>query len=94
MRHELPDKLFEGGSGWVIQSVPSRASFRRQPLSGQKNLHSSVVASNSYAQKRQDFFNLSPRHQRLRAGQAGSGKVFYDVPLFDVNCSGVKILSK
>ena len=38
-RRELPDKVMEGDSGWVLQGVLSRASFRRQPLSGQKNIH-------------------------------------------------------
>ena len=33
---ELPDTVTEGDSGWVLQGVLSRASFRRQPLSGQK----------------------------------------------------------
>ena len=35
-RRELPDKIMEGDSGWVLQGVLSRASFRRQPLSGQE----------------------------------------------------------
>ena len=35
-RRELPDKVMEGDSGWVLQGVLSRAPFRRQPLSGQK----------------------------------------------------------
>ena len=35
-RRELPDEVTEGDSGWVLQGVLSRASFRRQPLSGQK----------------------------------------------------------
>ena len=43
VRRVLPDKVMEGESGWVLQGVPSRASFRRQPLSGQKT-YSSVVA--------------------------------------------------
>ena len=38
-RRELPDKVMEGDSGWVLQGVLSRATFRRQPLSGQKNIH-------------------------------------------------------
>ena len=33
-RHDLPDKVREGGSGWAIQGVLSLASFRRRPLSG------------------------------------------------------------
>ena len=32
----LPDKVVEGDSGWVLQGVLSRASFRRQPSSDQK----------------------------------------------------------
>ena len=43
-RRALPHKVMERDSGWVLQGVLSRASFRRQPLSGQKNIHSSVVA--------------------------------------------------
>ena len=35
-RRELPDKVMEGGQGWVMQGVFSRASFRRPPLSCQK----------------------------------------------------------
>ena len=37
MRRVLPDKVVEGGSCWVIQGVLSSASFRRQPLSGQRS---------------------------------------------------------
>ena len=37
IRRELPDKVVEGDSGWVIQGVLSLASFRRQPPSGQKS---------------------------------------------------------
>ena len=43
-RRVLPDKVMEGDSGWVLQGVLSRASFRRQPPSGQRNIHGSVVA--------------------------------------------------
>ena len=28
-RRELPEKIMEGDSGWVLQGGPSRASFRR-----------------------------------------------------------------
>ena len=35
VRRVLPDKVMEGDSGWVLQGVLSRASFRRQPPSGQ-----------------------------------------------------------
>ena len=37
---ELPDKVMEGESGWVLQGVLSRASFRRQRLSGLKHSRS------------------------------------------------------
>ena len=52
-RREMPGQVMEGGQGWVMQDVLSRASFRRPPLSGQKtftvlNLH----ISNIYAKKR------------------------------------------
>ena len=47
------DKVKEGESGWVLQGVISRASFRRQPLGGKsfftlKSLH----INNNYAKKR------------------------------------------
>ena len=32
----MPDQVMEGDQGWVIKGVPSRASFRRLPISGQK----------------------------------------------------------
>ena len=50
IRRVLPDKVVEGDSGWVLQGVLSRASFRRQPHSGQKSL--TVITNNSYAKKR------------------------------------------
>ena len=34
-RRDLPDQVMEGEQGWVMQSVLSRASFRRPPTSGQ-----------------------------------------------------------
>ena len=53
VRRELPDKVIEGESGWVLQGVLSRASFRRQPLSGQKTFTVlSLHVSNNYAKKR------------------------------------------
>ena len=36
VRRALPDKVMEGDSGWVLQGVLSRASFRRQPPNGHK----------------------------------------------------------
>ena len=52
-RREFPDKVMEGNSGWVLQGVLSRASFRRQPLSGQKTFTVlSLHISNIYAEKR------------------------------------------
>ena len=51
-RFELPDKVMEGDSGWVLQGVLSRASFRRQPLSGPKTFTVlSLHISNIYAKK-------------------------------------------
>ena len=35
-RRDLPDHVVERDQGWVMQGVPSRASFRHPPLSGQK----------------------------------------------------------
>ena len=52
-RRALPDKVMEGDSGWVSQGVLSRASFRRQPLSGQKTFTVlSLHISDIYAKKR------------------------------------------
>ena len=52
-RRELPDKVMEGDQEWVLQGVLSRASFRRQPLSGQKTFTIlSLHISNIYAKKR------------------------------------------
>ena len=52
-RHDLPDKVFEGELGCVIQGVLSRASFRRQPLSDQKSFTvMSLHINNNYAKKR------------------------------------------
>ena len=46
VRRALPDKVMEGDSGWVLQGVLSRASFRRQPPNGQKTF--SPVAARQY----------------------------------------------
>ena len=52
-RHDLPDKVREGETGWVIQGVLARASFRRQPPSGQKNFTVlSLHINNNHSQKR------------------------------------------
>ena len=52
-RNELPDKVREGESGWVTEGVLSRASFRRQPPSGQKSFTvMSLHISNIYDKKR------------------------------------------
>ena len=53
IRRVLPDKVVEGDSGWVLQGVLSRASFRRQPPSGQKTFTVLTLhLSNIYAKKR------------------------------------------
>ena len=53
IRHDLPDKVFEGESGWVIQGIISRASFRRHRLSGQKSFTvMSLHINNNCAKKR------------------------------------------
>ena len=50
---EMPDKIMEGDSGWVLQGVLSRASFRRQPINDQKTFTVlSLHINNVYAQKR------------------------------------------
>ena len=52
-RRDLPDKVMEGDSGWVLQGVLSRASFRRHSLSGQTTFTVlSLHISNIYAKKR------------------------------------------
>ena len=35
-RRGLQDQIIEGGQGWILQGVLSRASFRRAAVSGQK----------------------------------------------------------
>ena len=53
IRRALPDKVVEGDSGWVLQDVLSRASFRRQSPSSQKTFTvMSLHTSNIYAKKR------------------------------------------
>ena len=53
IRRLLPDKVVEGDSGWVLQGVLSRASFRRQPPSGRKTFTVLTLhISNIYAKKR------------------------------------------
>ena len=52
-RHELPEKVVEGDQGWILQGVLSRASFRRQPLIGQKTFTVlSLHIGNVYDKKR------------------------------------------
>ena len=51
-RLALPDKVFEGESGWVIQGLISRASFRRQPHSLPFFTVMSLHINNNYAKKR------------------------------------------
>ena len=51
-RHDLPDKVFEGESGWVIQGVISRASFRRQPPGLPAFTVMSLDINNNHARKR------------------------------------------
>ena len=49
----MPDEVMEADSGRVLQGVQSRASFRRQPLSGQKTFTVlSLHISDIYAKKR------------------------------------------
>ena len=42
----------EGEQGWVMQSVLSRASFRRSPVSGQKYFTVLFLHINNYAKKK------------------------------------------
>ena len=47
------NKMKEGESGWVLQGVISRASFRRTPSSGQKSFTVAPLhINNNYAKKR------------------------------------------
>ena len=51
-RQDLPDKVREGESDWVIQGALSRASFRRQPHSGPKSFTvMSLHINNNYAKR-------------------------------------------
>ena len=52
IRRVLPDKVFEGESGWVIQGVFSRASFRRQPPDLPTFTVMSLHINNNHAKKR------------------------------------------
>ena len=53
VRRVLPEKVVEGDSGWVLRGVLSRASFRRQPPSGQESFTvMSLHINNTYAKKR------------------------------------------
>ena len=57
-RRKMPHKVTGGDSGWVLQGVLSRASFRRQLLSGQKTFTVlSLHVCNIYA-KRQFAFRF------------------------------------
>ena len=51
-RHDLPNKVFEGESGWVIQGVISRASCRRQPPGLATFIVMSLHINNNHARKR------------------------------------------
>ena len=62
-RRELPDQVMEGEQGWVLQSVLSRASFRRSPVSGQKYFTVlSLHINNIYAQKERHCHSYSSCH--------------------------------
>ena len=51
-KNDLPEKVREGDSGWVIQGVLSRASFRRQPPSDQKSFTVISLHINFYFAKK------------------------------------------
>ena len=52
-RRDLPDQVMEGEQEWTMQSVLSRASFRRPPVSGQVTFTVlSLHISNIYAKKK------------------------------------------
>ena len=52
-RWDLLIQVMEGGQGWVLQGVLSRASFRRTPPNGRKNFTVLTLhISNLYARKR------------------------------------------
>ena len=53
VRSVLPDKVVDGDSGWIIQGVLSRASFRRQPPGGQISFTvMSLHIKHNFAKKR------------------------------------------
>ena len=53
IKRALPEKVFDGDTGWVLQGVLSRTSFRRQPPSGPKSFTvMSLHINNSCAKKR------------------------------------------
>ena len=53
IRRVVPDYVMEGDSGWVLQGVLPRASYRRQPPNGHKTFTVlSPRISNIYAKKR------------------------------------------
>ena len=65
------DRIKEGESGWVLQGVVSKAWFRRQPRSGQKNLHGNVCAyQQQLCQKAWNWEEASPHYPRRDAGRA------------------------
>ena len=52
-RHSQPDKVIEGETGWVIQGVVSKASFRRKPRGGKSSFTvMSLHINNNSAKKR------------------------------------------
>ena len=52
LRHSQPDKVTVGETGWVIQGVISRASFRQQPRGGKSSFTvMSLHIKNNYAKK-------------------------------------------
>ena len=73
-RRELPDKVMEGDSGWILQDLLSRASFRRQPLSGQKTFTVlSLHVSNIHAKKRGIGKKLVLTTRALMLAESGLG---------------------
>ena len=66
------DKIKEVETGWVLQGVISRASFRRQPRSGQKFF---TVMSLQLRQKAWNREEASPHYPHHNAGRArGPGR--------------------
>ena len=65
-RRDLPDKVMEGGHGWVSQGGLSRTSFRRPPLSGQKTFTVlSLHISNIDAKKKNGVLRKSSSSQSV-----------------------------